>query len=97
MSLKKSINKKVARAVGRRFNVFGEDDSMNVSDLQGTLEKIADKVDTKSGTVEQSSGSGLEGSLRAVKSKNDWFIEMKTEEGWIRSSVGSFSLKDKNS
>jgi len=97
MSIKRNIKKSAIRAVGRRFNPFGPDDETAVTELQDTLEKIAEKVDSKSGTVEKSDSAGLEGSLRAVKSKNDWYLEMKTEEGWIRSSVGSFTLKDKNS
>ena len=31
MSVKKVINKRVSRAVGRRFNLFGEEDAGNVS------------------------------------------------------------------
>ena len=97
MSVKKIINKRVSRAVGRRFNLFGEEDAGNVSELQDIVEKIAEKVDTGSGRVEKPASSGLVGSIRSVKSKNEWFVEIKTDEGWIRSSSGSFALKDKNS
>jgi len=97
MSIKKTINKRVSRAVGRRFNLFGDDDSGNVSELQDIVEKISEKVDTDSGRVEKPASSGLVGSIRSVKSKNEWFVEIKTDEGWIRSSAGSFMLKDKNS
>jgi hypothetical protein len=92
-TIKKNFNKKAARAVGRRFNLFSDDDSTNVSELQDVIEKLSEKVDENRGST--SSDRGLEGSIRTVKAKNEWFIEIKSEEGWLRSSAGSFALKDK--
>lgn len=100
MAIKKAILKKTVRGVGSRFNLYSEEDSTTESELQGTVEKIAEKVDSDTGRVEKSGRSGIAGALRAVKDKNHWYIEIKTEDGWIRSSNSTpsgFILRDKSS
>ena len=85
-------NIKATRSVGSRLNPFSEDASKrDGTDLQNTVNAMAEKVDSDSGTS---------GSVRFVKDKQDWYLEFKTEEGWVRSnnsSTSGFTLRDKGS
>mgnify|MGYP003627292923 CR=1 FL=1 len=92
-------NRKVTRSVGSRMNPYSEDGTNRESaDLQKTVEAIADKVDTAVGAVEERQSAGSLGSMRFVKDKKDWYLEFKTEDGWVRSdnsSSSGFILRDK--
>jgi len=94
-------NIKATRSVGSRLNPFSEDASKrDGTDLQNTVNAMAEKVDSDIGTVEKQGNSGTSGSMRFVKDKQDWYLEFKTEEGWVRSnnsSTSGFTLRDKGS
>lgn len=94
-------NRKVTRSVGSRMNPYSKDGTNRESaDLQGTIEAMADKIDSAIGTVEQQTSAGTFGSMRFIKDKKDWYLEFKTEDGWVRSnnsSASGFILREKNS
>jgi len=94
-------NRKAVRSVGSRMNPYSKDGTNREStDLQSTIESIADKVDSAVGTVEQQQSEGSSGSIRFIKDKIDWYLEFKTSDGWVRSSNSStsgFILRDKKS
>ena len=94
-------NRKAVRSVGSRMNPYSEDVNKREStDLQSTVETIADKVDGAVGTIEQSESTGSAGSMRFVKDSQNWYLEFKTEDGWVRSdnsSLSGFALRAKNS
>ena len=94
-------NRKRTRSVGSRMNPYGEDGTNRESaDLQSTVEAISDKVDGSIGTAEQPHSVGTEGSLRFIKDSKNWYLEFKTDDGWVRSSnssVSGFALRDKAS
>ena len=94
--MRKISNRKTTKSVGSRTNIYSEDSDMTQSDLQRTVDGIAEKVDTETGRVESGSSKGVEGSFRAVKEKNEWYLEIKTSDGWIKSQEGAFKIKDKN-
>ena len=97
MAIRKSVASRAVRGVGKRFNPYSDDDSNTQSELQNVVEKIAEKVDSKPGRVSKGGKDGLVGSLRVTKEKNDWYVEVKTEDGWLRSTQGIFTLKKRNS
>tara|TARA_R110000796_G_scaffold58309_6_gene134664 strand:+ start:874 stop:1176 length:303 start_codon:yes stop_codon:yes gene_type:complete len=94
-------NRKATRSVGSRLNPFSEDATKrDGADLEKTINQIAEKVDSAIGTVEKQGDAGTSGSMRFVKDKKDWYLEVKTEDGWIRSSnssISGFILRDKAS
>tara|TARA_B100000131_G_C17923517_1_gene535306 strand:+ start:310 stop:615 length:306 start_codon:yes stop_codon:yes gene_type:complete len=99
---RKIQNRKITRDSGSRTNYFSDDIVSSPSDIQRTIDTIADKVDSETGRVEKSDATTSEGSIRAVKGKKNWFLEIKTSDGWIRSAeeidnVPLFKIKDKNS
>ena len=63
----------------------------------GQISNIADKVDSETGRVEKSNASSEEGTLRTVKDKSKWYLEIKTSDGWVRSAEDTFIIKNKNS
>ena len=99
MKNRKVYTKKTSRAVGNRTNLFSDETSENPNEVQKIIEKLSEKIDTLTGRQEQSSHSGKEGSIRAIKDKKgNWFIEYKTADGWIKSdssSASGFVLKNK--
>jgi len=94
--MRKISNRKTSRSVGSRTNLYSDEQDMTQADLQRTVDNIADKVDSETGRVESDSSKGAEGSVRAVKEKNDWYLEVKTSDGWIKSATGTFNIKNKN-
>lgn len=94
-------NRKATRSVGSRMNPYSKDGTNRESaDLQNTIEAIADKVDSAIGAVEQQQSTGSSGAMRIIKDKRDWYLEFKTDDGWVRSSNSSasgFILRDKSS
>jgi len=102
MAIKKRVHVPVVRSTGQRVNHYGEssDNSRGFSDLEYTINKIAEKVDTPTGTVEKTDDMGNAGEFRVVKDKKTYFLEIRTEDGWIRSdnsTASGFSLKGKAS
>ena len=95
--MRKTQNRKVTRDTGSRINYFGDEPVSSPSDIQKTIDTIADKVDSETGRVEESNSLSEEGTFRTVKDKNDWYLEIKTNDGWIRSADDTFVIKDKNS
>tara|TARA_R100000278_G_C5461532_1_gene161068 strand:- start:208 stop:495 length:288 start_codon:yes stop_codon:yes gene_type:complete len=95
--MRKIQNRKTTRSTGNRTNYFSDEDVQVQSDLQTTIDNIADKVDSETGRVEKDSSVSSEGTLRTVKDSNSWYLEIKTKEGWIRSVENTFVTKDKNS
>ena len=94
--MRKISNRKATKSVGSRTNIYSDSSEMTQSDLQRTVDGIAEKVDSETGRVESDSSKGAEGSVRAVKEKNEWYLEVKTSDGWIKSLEGAFKIKDKN-
>jgi len=94
--MRKTQNRKVTRDTGSRTNYFSDENVQVQSDLQTTIDKIADKVDSETGRVEESNSLSEEGTFRTVKDKNDWYLEIKTSDGWIRSADNTFVIKNKN-
>ena len=99
---RKIQNRRITRDSGARTNYFGDDPVNSQSDIQKTIDTIADKVDSETGRVEKSDATTSEGSIRAVKGKKNWFLEIKTSDGWIRSAeeisgTPLFEIKNKNS
>jgi hypothetical protein len=94
-------NRKVARAVGNRTNFYSDDiDKRGTTNLQEVVEKIADKVDSSIGDVAVETQTGADGTMRFIKDRSSWYLEFKTEDGWVRSSNASdsgFILRDKSS
>lgn len=95
--MRKQQNRKVTRDTGTRTNYFSEEQISSPSDIQRTIDTIADKVDSETGRVEKSNASSVEGTIRTVKDKSKWYLEVKTSDGWIRSADNTFVVKDKNS
>ena len=94
--MRKVQNRKVTRDAGSRINYFGDEPVSSPSDIQKTIDTIADKVDSETGRVEESNSLSEEGTFRTVKDKNDWYLEIKTSDGWIRSADNTFAIKNKN-
>lgn len=94
--MRKRQNRKTTRSTGNRTNYFSDENVQVQSDLQTTIDKIADKVDSETGRVEESNSLSEEGTFRTVKDKNDWYLEIKTSDGWIRSADNTFVIKNKN-
>jgi len=94
--MRKIQNRRTTRSTGSRTNYFSEENVQVQSDLQTTIDKIADKVDSETGRVEESNSLSEEGTFRTVKDKNDWYLEIKTSDGWIRSADNTFLIKNKN-
>ena len=95
--MRKVQNRKVTRDAGSRINYFGDESVSSPSDIQKTIDTIADKVDSETGRVEKSNASSEEGTLRTVKDKSKWYLEIKTSDGWVRSAEDTFVIKNKNS
>jgi len=96
MAKKKIQNRTEHRTDSNTFNPFSDDISTSSTGLQKLIEKISDKVDAKSGKVSKGSDVGAEGSIRATKDKENWYLEFKTADGWIRSdssTASGFKLK----
>ena len=68
MAIKKRIHVPVVRSTGQRVNHYGEasDNSRGFSDLEYTINKIAEKVDTPTGTVEYSDDLGSAGVVSVI-------------------------------
>tara|TARA_Y100000592_G_C5477311_1_gene323085 strand:+ start:3728 stop:4015 length:288 start_codon:yes stop_codon:yes gene_type:complete len=94
--MRKRQNRRATRSTGSRTNYFSDENVQVQSDLQTTIDKIADKVDSETGRVEESNSLSEEGTFRTVKDKNDWYLEIKTSDGWIRSADNTFVIKNKN-
>ena len=94
--MRKKQNRRTTRSTGSRTNYFSDENVQVQSDLQTTIDKIADKVDSETGRVEESNSLSEEGTFRTVKDKNDWYLEIKTSDGWIRSADNTFVIKNKN-
>tara|TARA_R100000231_G_C5246658_1_gene141438 strand:- start:264 stop:551 length:288 start_codon:yes stop_codon:yes gene_type:complete len=94
--MRKRQNRRTTRSTGSRTNYFSDENVQVQSDLQTTIDKIADKVDSETGRVEESNSLSEEGTFRTVKDKNDWYLEIKTSDGWIRSADNTFVIKNKN-
>lgn len=94
--MRKRQNRRTTRSTGNRTNYFSDENVQVQSDLQTTIDKIADKVDSETGRVEESNSLSEEGTFRTVKDKNDWYLEIKTSDGWIRSADNTFAIKNKN-
>jgi hypothetical protein len=94
--MRKRQNRKTTRSTGNRTNYFSDENVQVQSDLQTTIDKIANKVDSETGRVEESNSLSEEGTFRTVKDKNDWYLEIKTRDGWIRSADNTFVIKNKN-
>ena len=94
--MRKRQNRRTTRSTGSRTNYFSDENVQVQSDLQTTIDKIADKVDSETGRVEESNSLSEEGTFRTVKDKNDWYLEIKTRDGWIRSADNTFVIKNKN-
>ena len=94
--MRKIQNRRTTRSTGSRTNYFSDENVQVQSDLQTTIDKIADKVDSETGRVEESNSLSEEGTFRTVKDKNDWYLEIKTSDGWIRSADNTFVIKNKN-
>ena len=100
MAVKRKIVNPVVRSTGQRVNHYGDssDNSRGYSDLEYTISKIAKKVDIPTGQVEESEDASESGALRVVKDKKVYFLEIKTNDGWIRSdgsSASGFTLREK--
>ena len=95
--MRKRQNRRATRSTGSRTNYFSDENVQVQSDLQTTIDKIADKVDSETGRVEESNSLSEEGTFRTVKDKNDWYLEIKTSDGWVRSAEDTFVIKNKNS
>ena len=100
MAVKRKIMNPMVRSTGQRVNHYGEasDNSRGYSDLEYTIAKIAKKVDTPTGQVEESHDTSESGSFRVIKDKKVYYLEIKTNDGWIRSdgsSASGFVLRDK--
>ena len=94
--MRKRQNRRTTRSTGSRTNYFSDENVQVQSDLQTTIDKIANKVDSETGRVEESNSLSEEGTFRTVKDKNDWYLEIKTRDGWIRSADNTFVIKNKN-
>ena len=94
--MRKRQNRRTTRSTGSRTNYFSDENVQVQSDLQTTIDKIANKVDSETGRVEESNSLSEEGTFRTVKDKNDWYLEIKTSDGWIRSADNTFVIKNKN-
>lgn len=94
--MRKRQNRRTTRSTGNRTNYFSDENVQVQSDLQTTIDKIANKVDSETGRVEESNSLSEEGTFRTVKDKNDWYLEIKTRDGWIRSADNTFVIKNKN-
>tara|TARA_R100000306_G_C4347409_1_gene128318 strand:- start:212 stop:523 length:312 start_codon:yes stop_codon:yes gene_type:complete len=102
MAVKRKIMNPMVRSTGQRVNHYGDasDNSRGYSDLEYTIAKIAKKVDTPTGQVEESQDTSDSGSFRVIKDKKVYYLEIKTDDGWIRSdgsgvSASGFVLRDK--
>lgn len=95
--MRKQQNRKTTRDTGSRINYYGDENVSSPSDIQKTIDTIADKVDSETGRVEKSNATSAEGTLRTVKDKSNWYLEIKTSDGWIRSADNTFVIKNKKS
>lgn len=96
MAKRKIQNRSESRPDVSDFNPFSDESSNSSGAVQRLIETISDKTDASSGKMERPSSTGIEGSIRAIKDKKDWYIEFKTADGWIRSnnsSASGFKLK----
>lgn len=96
MAKRKIQNRSESRPDVSDFNPFSDESSNSSGSVQRLIETISDKTDASSGKMERPSSTGIEGSIRAIKDKKDWYIEFKTADGWIRSnnsSASGFKLK----
>ena len=100
MAIKRKIINPVVRSTGQRVNHYGDnsDNSRGYSDLEYTISTIAKKVDIPTGQVEEPEDTSESGAFRVVKDKKVYFLEIKTNDGWIRSdgsSASGFTLREK--
>ena len=64
------------------------------------INEVIDSVNQESSTEEKKGFEGKSGDMRVTKDSDDskYYLEMKSDEGWVRSdntSTSGFSFKDK--
>lgn len=70
-----------------------------VQDIYSVLNEIINSVNQGKTTSEKKTTEGKSGDLRIIKdSAGDYYLEAKTDEGWIRSDNSStgFSFRDRD-
>ena len=96
MAKRKVQNRTESRPDVSDFNPFSDETTNASGAIQRIIEKVSEKTDKITGRAEKDSATGAEGSIRAIKDLNDWYIEIKTADGWIRSdssTASGFKLK----
>jgi len=96
MAKRKVQNRTESRPDVSDFNPFSDETTNASGAIQRIIEKVSEKTDKATGRAERGSETGIGGSIRAIKDKSDWYIEIKTADGWIRSdssTASGFKLK----
>jgi len=81
-------NKKIRSVSGT--HILGESNR----DVETALDKQADLTDSKTSNSEQFAGAS--GTMRITKDGNNYYLEIKTKDGWIisdNSSASGFKFK----